>query len=70
MICCKDEIQSSHPCSYAFGTVGVRQRVARLLKAHRGGANMGDHDRSAVPAQRVLSIKVKHNTSASQHTIK
>lgn len=46
----------AHPCSNAFGTVSVRQRVTRLLKSHRGGANMGYHDSSAVPAQWVLSI--------------
>lgn len=40
----------TYPGPNAFGTVGVRQRVAGLLKGHRGGANVGDHDGSAVPA--------------------
>lgn len=47
----------THPCTNAFGTISIGQRVARLLKSHRGRADMSDHDGSTVPAQRVLSIK-------------
>lgn len=45
-----------YPGPNAFGTVGIRQRVAGLLKGHGGGANVGDHDGPAVAAQRVLPI--------------
>lgn len=40
----------TYPGPNAFGTVGVRQRIAGLLKGHGGRANVGDHDGSAVPA--------------------
>lgn len=49
----------SYPGPNAFGTVGVCQRVAGLLKGHGGGANVGDHDGPTIPAQRVLQITDK-----------
>lgn len=46
---------SAYPRSDALGTVGVSQRVPRLLEGNGSGTDVRDHDRSAVAAQRVLS---------------
>jgi hypothetical protein len=42
-----------------FGAVGVGQRVARLLEVNRGRADVGDHHRLRVAAQRVLEYARK-----------
>lgn len=55
----------SYPGPNAFGTVSVRQCVAGLLEGHRGGANVSDHDGSAVPTQRILQITDK--CTVAQH---
>lgn len=47
---------SAYPRSDALGTVGVGQRVPRLLESNGSGADVRDHDRPAVAAQGVLSI--------------
>jgi hypothetical protein len=56
-------------CSVTFGAVRVPQCGDGLVVVVGGGADVGDHDRLAVPAQRVLQDARQLRVSVPVHTI-
>lgn len=37
-----------------FGSVGILERVVRVVEVHVGGVDVGDHDQTTPPLQRSL----------------